>query len=169
MRVAGRLERSRMALQESNRARAPAAALRLKASLNTLVLQLTPLVAGLVADPWTAVATVIAMLRRKALAHESVSNAGERTFGTREVLKAGMALLGICIVIIVALTLANVTAKTWSDEIAWAAAVLMIISLLLGDVANGLEISWQTRASYWSFLAGALAVLLSLTAAIWQL
>jgi len=139
--------------------------------LNTLVLRFTPLIAGLVTEPWSATATILAMLRQKLVAREKTAPVREMSFGTREVLKAGTALLGVCIVIIVALSLANVNAKTWSDEIAWVAAVLMIASLLLGRIGapESGTAPWQMRASYWSFLAGALALLLSVAAAAWQL
>jgi hypothetical protein len=136
------------------------------------MLELAPLAAALVVEPWAAIAALVALLRRKAVGQASLQTGNETPFGARELSEAGTALLGVCVVIIVALASADLNAKTWSDEIAWIAAGLMIASLVLGRTRgedNPAMGPGRSRASYWSFLAGAFAVLLSLAAAIWQL
>src|ERR1700733_4879578 len=47
------------------------------------------------------------------------------------ILNAATNLLGICFIIIGGLKLANQSSKTYSDEGAWAAAVLLLVSIIL--------------------------------------
>ena len=76
------------------------------------------------------------------------------------ILNAASNLLGIAFVIIAGLNVTGMTGKTFADEVAWAAAVLLSLSCLLSYLAiraepNGNRAEW---AADLSFLAGLVAL-----------
>jgi hypothetical protein len=84
-------------------------------------------------------------------------------------LNASTNLLGICFVIIGGLKITNMNSKSYSDEIAWVAAALLLVSTLTSYMAirNNGSVAWQATLADWSFLAGVLTLMLSmLTVAI---
>jgi len=87
------------------------------------------------------------------------------------ILNAATNLLGICFIIIGGLKLSNQSSNTYSDEVAWAAAVLLLVSIILSYAAirNGVAKPWRTRVADWSFLAGLGALMISVMIAAYQL
>jgi len=87
------------------------------------------------------------------------------------ILNAATNLLGICFIIIGGLKLSNRSSNTYSDEVAWAAAVLLLVSIILSYAAirNGVAKPWRTRVADWSFLAGLGALMISVMIAAYQL
>ena len=87
------------------------------------------------------------------------------------ILNAATNLLGICFIIIGGLKLTNQNSKTYSDEVAWVAAVFLLVSIVLSYAAirNGVGKPWRTRLADWSFLAGIGALTVSVVIAAYQL
>jgi hypothetical protein len=87
------------------------------------------------------------------------------------ILNAATNLLGICFIIIGGLKLANQNPKSYSDEVAWAAAAFLLVSIILSYAAirNGIAKRWRTRVADWSFLAGLGALVVSVMIAAYQL
>jgi hypothetical protein len=61
------------------------------------------------------------------------------------VLNAATNLLGICFIIIGGLKLTNQNSRTWSDEVAWAAAFFLVVSIATSyfGIRNGVEREWR--------------------------
>src|SRR5215467_3699009 len=72
------------------------------------------------------------------------------------ILNAATNLLGICFVIIGGLKLTNMNARSFSDETAWIAALLLFVSVMISYLAirNGGERNWQLVAADTAFIAG---------------
>lgn len=87
------------------------------------------------------------------------------------ILNAATNLLGICFVIIGGLKLTGQNSKTYSDEVAWVAAGLLLASIVLSYLAirNDRASSWQTTTADWSFLAGVGSIVLSVALGATQL
>jgi hypothetical protein len=87
------------------------------------------------------------------------------------ILNAATNLLGICFIIIGGLKLTNQNPKSYSDEVAWAAAAFLLLSIVLSYAAirNGVSNPWRTRIADWSFLAGLGALVLSVMIAAYLL
>jgi hypothetical protein len=87
------------------------------------------------------------------------------------ILNAATNLLGICFIIIGGLKLTNQNSRSYSDEIAWVAAVALLASIVLSYAAirNGVANPWRTRVADWSFLAGLGALTISVVVAAYQL
>jgi predicted membrane channel-forming protein YqfA (hemolysin III family) len=87
------------------------------------------------------------------------------------VLNAATNLLGICFIIIGGLKLTNQNARTYSDEIAWAAAFFLVVSIAMSyfGVREGIERAWRVRIADWSFLFGIAALIVSMVIAAYQL
>jgi hypothetical protein len=87
------------------------------------------------------------------------------------ILNAATNLLGICFIIIGGLKLSNQGPNTYSDEVAWAAATFLLVSIILSYAAirNGVAKPWRTRVADWSFLAGLGALVISVMIAAYQL
>ncbi|HEY2446687.1 MAG TPA: hypothetical protein VGI20_13210 [Rhizomicrobium sp.] len=83
------------------------------------------------------------------------------------VLNASTTLLGICFVIIGGLKFTGQNPKSYSDEIAWAAAALLFTSTIVSYLAirNDDKKVWQTFLADWSFLAGVLTLMCSVLVA----
>ncbi len=146
------------------------------ASVRLGLVRLTPLIGGLVVEPWAALGSAIHALFRKLdrdIQGSTLDRALENTPMRRHphVLNAATNLLGICFIIIGGLKLTNQDSKTWSDEIAWSAAFFMIVSILFsyGGIRAGIERPWQIRLADWSFLVGIAALILSMVIAAYQL
>ena len=75
------------------------------------------------------------------------------------ILNAASNLLGIAFVIIAGLNVTRLTGKTFADEVAWAAAVLLSLSCLLSYLAIRAEPN-GARAEAWavSFMLGLAAL-----------
>ncbi len=72
------------------------------------------------------------------------------------ILSASINLLGICFVIITGLKLANANARSYADEVAWAAAALLFVAashayLTIRNQGKGI---WQERVADYAFLGG---------------
>ena len=79
------------------------------------------------------------------------------------ILNAATNLLGICFVVITGLRLANVGARSYADEVAWLAALLLFVSALSAYLAlrHDDAPAWQARLADAAFLAGMTALGLS--------
>jgi hypothetical protein len=72
------------------------------------------------------------------------------------ILSASTNLLGICFIIITGLKLANANARSYADEVAWAAAFLLFTAALHAYLAirnQGMR-NWQERVADGAFLGG---------------
>jgi hypothetical protein len=71
-------------------------------------------------------------------------------------LNAASNLLGICFVIITGLKLTNYDGRTIGDEAAWAAAVLLLVSIFTSflHIKGERQARWQGRVADWSFMGG---------------
>ncbi|HLL28425.1 MAG TPA: hypothetical protein VKT73_12350 [Xanthobacteraceae bacterium] len=86
------------------------------------------------------------------------------------ILSASTNLLGICFVIIGGLKLTGQNPNSYSDEIAWVAAILLFTSTILSYLAirNGDTRLWQIFVADWAFIGGMFTLLTSvLVAAIY--
>jgi hypothetical protein len=83
------------------------------------------------------------------------------------ILNASTNLLGICFIIITGLRLASANARSYADEVAWVAALLLFSSALNAYLAirnNGAR-TWQIVLADWSFLGGICVLALSVVIA----
>jgi hypothetical protein len=85
------------------------------------------------------------------------------------ILNAASNLLAVCFIIIGGLKFSKLETRTFSDEIAWAAAFLLFLSVLHSYLAirNNDAKHWQSTIADWSFISGLVALMLAvLTAAV---
>jgi uncharacterized membrane protein YecN with MAPEG domain len=147
----------------------------LKSTTKVFLLRLGPFVAALMLEPWAAAATSLTLLsdqfrvllprtQPRVLFQEELSQPQSNVLG------AATSLLGVSAAIIVALTLTNENAKTWSDEAAWISAAFMLASIVLSRaVERGRQQTWRTSTMSWCYIAGTAALLVSLMLALWLL
>jgi hypothetical protein len=83
------------------------------------------------------------------------------------ILNAASNLLGICFVIIGGLKLTNMNARSYSDETAWAAALLLFVSVMISylSIRNGGARRWQTIGADAAFIAGIVTLMTSVVIA----
>jgi hypothetical protein len=83
------------------------------------------------------------------------------------ILNASTNLLGICFIIITGLRLASANARSYADEVAWVAALLLFTSTLTSYLAirNEGARAWQTQVADKAFLGGVTALALSVVIA----
>jgi hypothetical protein len=83
------------------------------------------------------------------------------------ILNAASNLLGICFVIIGGLKISNLNARSYSDEAAWSAALLLFVSVLLSYLAirNDDAKKWQIAVADGTFIAGTVTLMLSVVMA----
>ena len=76
------------------------------------------------------------------------------------ILSASTNLLGICFIILTGLKLANANARSYADEVAWLAALLLFIAALSAYLAirNEGARNWQARVADNAFLGGMTAL-----------
>lgn len=86
-------------------------------------------------------------------------------------MNAASNLLGICFVVIGGLKLANRSAKTYSDEFAWLAVILFLVSIIISylTLRNREDRRWHLWLADWSFLGGLGAIVVSVVMAATQL
>lgn len=77
------------------------------------------------------------------------------------ILNASTNLLGICFIIIGGLKIANLNARSLSDETAWTAAFLFFVSTITSYAAirNDDAKAWQSNLADWTFLGGLLVLM----------
>lgn len=81
------------------------------------------------------------------------------------ILNAATNLLGICFLIVSGLKIANMNARSYADEIAWVAAMLLFVSTLAAYAAirnNGAR-PWQAELADRAFIGGVLALMLAVS------
>jgi hypothetical protein len=80
------------------------------------------------------------------------------------ILGASTNLLGICFVIIGGLKLTNMNSRSYSDEIAWCAAVFLFLSALVSYLAirNNNAKLWHSTAADSFFLVGMVTLMASM-------
>lgn len=86
------------------------------------------------------------------------------------ILSASTNLLGICFIIITGLKLANANARSYADEVAWLAAILLFTAALHAYLAirNQGARPWLERVADNAFLAGMTVLAISVViAAVW--
>lgn len=78
------------------------------------------------------------------------------------ILNASTNLLGICFIIITGLRLANANARSYADEVAWLAALLLFAAALSAylSIRNG-HGGWGVRVADATFLGGMTALAVS--------
>lgn len=83
------------------------------------------------------------------------------------ILNAATNLLGICFVVIGGLKISNLNARSWSDEAAWAAALLLFVSVILSYLAirNNDARTWQIAVADIAFIVGTVTLMLSVAVA----
>ena len=76
------------------------------------------------------------------------------------ILSASTNLLGICFIILTGLKLANANARSYADEVAWLAALLLFTAALSAYLAirNEGAQNWQVRVADNAFLGGMTAL-----------
>jgi cytochrome bd-type quinol oxidase subunit 2 len=76
------------------------------------------------------------------------------------ILSASTNLLGICFVVITGLKLASANARSYADEVAWVAALLLFVAALSAYLAirNDHARPWQTWLADACFLGGLVAL-----------
>ena len=79
------------------------------------------------------------------------------------ILSASTNLLGICFIIITGLKLASANVRSYADEVAWLAALLLFIAALNAYLAirNEGARMWQVRVADGAFLGGMTALAVS--------
>jgi hypothetical protein len=144
-------------------------------ALRILLLRLAALGTAIFLEPWAAVADATrAALTKVSDISQDETAAVPNTSAMRRnphVLNAATNLLGICFIIIGGLKLTNQNSKTWSDEIAWAAAFFLVVSIVLSysGIRNGSERQWAARVADWSFMVGIAALIVAMVIAAYQL
>lgn len=80
------------------------------------------------------------------------------------ILNASTSLLAICFIVIGGLKLTGSNARSFADEIAWVATVLLFASTLNSYlcIRNSGAKQWQLAVADWSFLGGLFSLVLSL-------
>ncbi|HVV28838.1 MAG TPA: hypothetical protein VHC40_12815 [Rhizomicrobium sp.] len=82
------------------------------------------------------------------------------------ILNASTNLLGICFVIITGLRLASANARSYADEVAWLAALLLFVAALAAYLSIRNEHDgWGVRVADAAFLGGITALALSVVIA----
>ncbi len=83
------------------------------------------------------------------------------------ILNASTNLLGICFIIITGLRLANANARSYADEVAWLAALLLFVAVLTAylSIRNDHARPWQATLADAAFLGGMSALALSVVIA----
>ena len=83
------------------------------------------------------------------------------------ILNAASNLLGICFVVIGGLKISNLNARSYSDEAAWLAAFLLLVSIILSYLAirNDDAKEWQIAVADGAFIAGTVTLMLSVVMA----
>lgn len=144
-------------------------------SFRVLILRLAQLAMSVFIEPWDAAGNMAkaALARMDKMSSDEAGLAVENNPMRRHphVLNAATNLLGICFIIIGGLKLTNQNSKTYSDEIAWAAAFFLVISIAMSyfGVREGIEREWRVRLADWSFLVGIAALIVSMVIAAYQL
>jgi hypothetical protein len=87
------------------------------------------------------------------------------------ILNAASNLLGICFVVIGGLKISNLNARSYSDETAWLAALLLFLSVILSYLAirNDDARRWQITLADGAFIAGTVTLMLSIVVAAIQI
>lgn len=87
------------------------------------------------------------------------------------ILSASTNLLAICFVIIGGLKLTNNNGFSYADELAWAAAALLFVSVIVSYMAirNNDAVNWQNVVADYSFIAGVVTLMVSVVLAAWFL
>jgi hypothetical protein len=140
-----------------------------------LILRLAQLAVSVFIEPWEAAGNMLkaALAKMDEMSRDEARLAVENNPMRRHphVLNAATNLLGICFIIIGGLKLTNQNSKTYSDEIAWAAAFFLVISIAMSyfGVREGIEREWRVRIADWSFLIGIAALIVSMVIAAYQL
>jgi hypothetical protein len=83
------------------------------------------------------------------------------------ILNASTNLLGICFIIITGLKLAAANARSYADEVAWLAALLLFVAAMSAYLAirNEGARSWQIHLADFAFLGGVTALAASVVIA----
>jgi hypothetical protein len=83
------------------------------------------------------------------------------------ILNSASNLLGICFVIIGGLKLTDMNARSYSDETAWVAALLLFLSVMVSYLAirNGGARRWQTIVADAAFITGVVTLMTSVVIA----
>ena len=76
------------------------------------------------------------------------------------ILSASTNLLGICFIIITGLKLVNANIRSYADEVAWLAALLLFVAALHAylSIRNNGARFWQERVADYAFLGGMTAL-----------
>jgi hypothetical protein len=80
------------------------------------------------------------------------------------ILSASTNLLGICFIVIGGLKLTNSNSRSYADEVAWVAAVLLFVSTMNSYLAirsNGAH-GWQAQLADWTFMGGVVCLAASI-------
>ncbi len=126
-------------------------------------------------EPWEAAGSAVkaAQAKMNEMSTDKSRIAAEADSMRRHphVLNAATNLLGICFIIIGGLKLTSQNSQTFADEIAWAAAFFLVVSIATSyfGVREGIEREWRVRIADWSFLTGIAALIVSMVIAAYQL
>jgi hypothetical protein len=145
--------------------------------LQFLLLRLAAFATAIFVEPWAPAAAALKSALAKMTEISQDDNAprpiAENSAMRRHphVLNAATNLLGICFIIIGGLKLTNQNSRTWSDEVAWAAAFFLVVSIATSyfGIRNGVEREWRSRLADGSFLVGIAALIVAMVIAAYQL
>jgi hypothetical protein len=152
-------------------------AMRWIAWLQFLLLRLAAFATAIFVEPWApaaaALRSVLAKMTEIPQDDPAPRRVAENSAMRRHphVLNAATNLLGICFIIIGGLKLTNQNSRTWSDEVAWAAAFFLVVSIATSyfGIRNGVEREWRSRLADGSFLVGIAALIVAMVIAAYQL
>jgi hypothetical protein len=87
------------------------------------------------------------------------------------ILNAATNLFSVCFFIIGGLKFSHLAAKTYADETAWLAAILLFFSVFFAYLAirSDAERRWQSVAADWAFLGGLVCLMASVLIAAFEL
>lgn len=138
----------------------------LATSLKLFLLRVAPVVLAIAVEPWAAAADAIGLLGgklRRGASEHALGLSGDTAETSRRMLTAATWLLGVCVFIIIVLKVTDQNARTWADEVAWAAAGFMALSIVVSrGRGRDAERVWRRSLADWLFLIGSAGVLVSM-------
>ena len=137
------------------------------ARIGVIVMRVIPAWNAMFIEPWIIGASLVALIVRKAR-HQQQVLASKPASANRPLMTAASGIMILCLAIVVLLRVTNESARTFSDEMAWISASLMLASLLASRIARPTRPHRAALADF-AFAGGAAALLASIVLAVCQL
>ena len=146
---------------------APANPSGLGARIGVIVMRAVPAWNAMFIEPWIIGASIVALLVRK-VRHQQQVLVSKPVSANRPLITAASGIMILCLAIVVLLRITHESGKTYSDEVAWVGAILMLASLLLARARRQPQPQRAALADF-AFAGGTAALLASILFAIFQL